>query len=67
MSKRNTPAFAIVRIDDASEDTSIENRFAIQKVMLVLEEAEDEVERLNKLNADKACHYFVRTTRLRMK
>lgn len=67
MSKRNTPAFAIIRIDDHEEKTPIENVFTIQKVMLVMEEAQEEVNRLNKLNADKGCKYFLKQTRLRMK
>lgn len=68
MSKRNTPAFAIIRIDDeVSADLLPEDRFVIQKIMLVMEEAEEEVDRLNKLNAGKGCKYFMKQTRLRMK
>ncbi len=54
------PVFAVVRVDEfASGDSAI----TIKEVLPTVEEAEHEVERLNKLQAGKECHYFCQHTR----
>lgn len=69
MKKPNTPAYAVVRLDyflieGAIDATSLENAVTVKEVLLDQGRAEAEVERLNKLNADKQCRYFCQYTRL---
>lgn len=59
--REKIPVFAVVRIEDAF--TSIENGITIKEILPTLEEALREVERLNKLQASKRCHYFCQQTR----
>ena len=59
--------YAIVRIDgDVSlEDIALaEHLITVKKIVRSYERATSEVERLNKLNADKGCVYFLQMTRL---
>jgi hypothetical protein len=63
MRKRNTPVYAIVRIDDNPSET-VENCITIKEIVWSLEEAETEVARLNELNRSKGCRYFWQYTRL---
>jgi hypothetical protein len=56
------PGFAIVRIDlDVRND---EDRITVKSVVRTLEVAISEVERLNRVNADKSCLYFWQYTRV---
>ncbi len=56
--------YAIIRSDDFLDDCDIQSRITVKKVVLTLERANLEVERLNKTNANKQCHYFHLLTRL---
>jgi hypothetical protein len=70
MKRPNTSAYAVVRldsfqIDGGTVDTDrLEHAITVKEVLLDQARAEAEVERLNKLNADKRCHYFCQHTRL---
>jgi hypothetical protein len=70
MKRPNTPAYAVVRldyflIDGGTVDAAhLERAVTVKEVLLDQARAEVEVERLNKLNADKQCHYFCQYTRL---
>ena len=59
------PADAVVRIDGYL-DAGIpkESLITVKEVWLAREEAENEVARLNALNADEGTYYFVQYTRL---
>ena len=61
---RYAHVFAIVRVDDLFEDSPLENRITITKVLLSEDAAEREVKRLNKLNKDKGAVYFWRVGRM---
>jgi hypothetical protein len=57
--------YAIVRLDQfLPEDSDLESRVAVKKIVWTVEEAQAEVDRLNKLNGPKGARYFWRTTRL---
>jgi hypothetical protein len=75
---RNAPnrifdhVYAIVRIDSSAQplDASGNISFDCVTVLKVVWEEEDavvEVERLNALNGDKGCRYFMQVTRLKRK
>jgi hypothetical protein len=55
--------FAIIRVE-TSGDYSWQNRVTVTKIMKDEEMAKQEVERLNKLNAEKGCLYFLQITRM---
>jgi hypothetical protein len=55
--------YAIIRIE-TSGDYSWENRVTVTKVVKDEETAQREVERLNKLNAEKGCLYLWQITRM---
>lgn len=54
--------YAVIRIDDFNAEFG-DNAISIKEILPTMEEAIQEVERLNKLNAEKECHYFWRMTR----
>ena len=54
--------YAVVRVDDFHEAFG-DDAISIKEVLPTMEQAIHEVERLNELNSDKACHYFWCTTR----
>lgn len=54
--------FAIVRFDHSAR--SLEIAITVKEIVRSLDIAEAEVNRLNELNADKECIYFLQTTRL---
>lgn len=63
--------YAVIRIDRGStmdavlgwpDDISCP-MITVKEILPTLEEARDEVERLNQLQAEKGCHYYVETTR----
>jgi hypothetical protein len=70
MKRPNTPAYAVVRLDyfqidgGAVDVARLERAISVKEVLLDQARAEAEVERLNKLNADKQCRYFCQCTRL---
>ena len=70
MKQPNTPAYAVVRLDhflidgDASDSVRLQRAVTVKEVLLDEASAQAEVERLNKGNADKQCHYFCQYTRL---
>lgn len=53
--------FAILRVELDVRDP--EQAVAVKEVLPTVEEAEEEVQRLNRLNADKNCRYIWRATR----
>jgi hypothetical protein len=62
---RSDQVYAIVRIDDfLGNDTPIEHRITVKKVMPDAENAEREAERLNRLQKDKGVRYFSQITRM---
>lgn len=66
MSKKTrayTALFAIIRIDSESKG-SLQNRITVTKIVLSLEEAEQETQRLNELNGPKGCVYYWQSTRM---
>jgi hypothetical protein len=57
--------YAIVRYEtDADLSTPIDLRVTVKKIVTDPQYGEAEVERLNELNKDKGCHYFMQVTRL---
>ena len=54
--------YAVVRIDDFLADSG-DAAITIKEIVPTMEEAIQEVERLNKLNASKEAHYFWQLTR----
>jgi hypothetical protein len=57
--------YAIIRLDEFLSGAAPDrNLITVKKVVRSQEEAEREVHRLNKLNADKGCQYFYQITRL---
>jgi hypothetical protein len=58
---RKIPVYAIVRLDLGVANPEL--AVAIKEVVSTLQEAEAEVQRLNRLNADKNCRYIWRATR----
>lgn len=55
-------AFAVVRLDEGPGDDT--GRITVKEIFWTLEHAEQEVARLNELNADKGCRYFWTPTRV---
>lgn len=55
--------FAIIRVE-TSGDHSWEHRVTVTKIVKDEERANQEVERLNELNAEKGCLYFSQVTRM---
>ncbi|HEX2330210.1 MAG TPA: hypothetical protein VHN74_15905 [Candidatus Angelobacter sp.] len=55
---------AIIRIDLPLDQGAPENSIAVVKVMSSKLMAEDEITRLNNINAGKSCRYTLQTTRL---
>lgn len=57
--------YAILRYDEFQDNsTAIENRVTVTRVILEEAIARAEVQRLNSMNAQKGCRYFVQATRL---
>jgi hypothetical protein len=56
-------AFAVVRTDHFQ--AADENRVTVKEIVWSLEEAEQEVARLNALNPDKDCSYSWQATRVK--
>jgi hypothetical protein len=57
--------FALVRVDsDHGVGAALENRVTVKRVMRSESGARSEADRLNALNSDKGCYYFVQMTRL---
>ena len=58
--------YAIIRLDrDVISGGIIDrNQVMVKKVVLSKEKAEQEVDRLNRLNSDKGCEYYYQITRL---
>jgi hypothetical protein len=57
--------YAILRYDEFQDSsTTIENRVTVTRVMLEEANARAEVQRLNAMNAQKGCRYFMQATRL---
>lgn len=65
------PAFSVVRVTmDRLPTATTETVDAIIKVVRVvwsIDEAETEVERLNSLNEERCCLYFVQHTKVRVR
>jgi hypothetical protein len=56
------PAFAVLRVDpDIRRD---EDRVTVKEVVWSINDAQNEVDRLNHVNADKGCLYFWTPTRV---
>jgi hypothetical protein len=56
--------YAVVRYEtDADENTPIDLRVTVKKVVVDPHHAEEEVKRLNNLNKEKNCYYFYQVTR----
>lgn len=63
--KKYGHVYAIVRYEtDADQATPIEIRVTVKKIVTDAHHAEREVQRLNDLNKDKGCYYFMQVTRL---
>jgi len=56
--------YAILRIDLPVSQDNPENSIAVVKVFSSEKTAEEEVLRLNGINAEKGCRYVLKTTRL---
>lgn len=54
--------FAVIRVDGGSF-ADVADSITVKEILPTLEQAVAEVERLNKLNADKGCRYLWQTTR----
>jgi hypothetical protein len=57
-------AYVIVRFDGFHDDADPETAITVKKVVWDQATAEREVERLNRLNAEKGCVYFWQMTRV---
>jgi hypothetical protein len=57
---RIVQVYAVVRIDEYSSGT---DAITVKEILPTMEQAEREVERLNRLNSDKGSHYFWQATR----
>lgn len=53
--------FAVIRVD--SDIKSAEKAVTVTEILPGIDEAASEVERLNRLNANKGAHYFWQATR----
>ena len=60
-------AWAVVRLDFMSEGMLRPERVTVARVFLTHEKADEEVVRLNAVNQEKDCLYFVTVTRLERK
>jgi len=58
---RKVPVYAVLRLELNVADPDL--AVAIKEIVPSLQEAEAEVERLNRINADKNCRYILRATR----
>jgi len=57
--------YAILRYDAfQGPSTPIENLISVKRILLDEEKARAEVERLNGLNEEKGCRYFMQATRM---
>jgi hypothetical protein len=58
--------YAIIRLDEPAHISGAGNEdlITVKKIVRTKTEAEQEVQRLNIVNADKGCRYFYRITRL---
>lgn len=56
--------YPIVRIDTPFDQNYPTNTVTVVKVLTSQQSAENEVSRLNQINADKSCVYFYCTSRL---
>lgn len=56
--------YAIVRFDSCSSSSRIENGATVVKVFSSRELADQEADRLTRINYGKSCTYVVQTTRL---
>ena len=52
--------YAVIRVDDYA---ILEDSVTVKEVLPTMDQAAEEVERLNRLNKDKQAHYFWQTTR----
>jgi hypothetical protein len=59
--------YAVIRIDEYFEDTDMEKRITVKEIVETIDEADEEVKRLMKLNAEKGCKYFWQTTRMKLR
>jgi hypothetical protein len=65
MARQTHHAYAVIRFDAfLGEDVAIPQRITVKEVLTSQEAAEQEVARLNELNADKGCVYFWQMTRV---
>lgn len=72
MKRPNTPVYAVIRLDYSMADLSTIGPstpqasviVTVKEIVMTPEAAEAEVERLNKVNAEKSCRYFWQHTRL---
>ncbi len=63
--KPKVPVYAVVRVDGfLNPETDLQARITIKEIVRERETAECEVERLNRLAADRSCVYFWQATRL---
>ena len=64
--RRFVPGYAIVRVDNFQDVdvAGIENVITIKRIMFDEIEAQKEMDRLNDLNGEKGCEYFVQYTRV---
>ena len=65
-SSKYDQVYTIIRLDK-SADTDLlpnQNLITVKKVVRSEEVAQREVERLNRVNADKACEYYYQISRL---
>lgn len=62
MSKNTVNVYAIIREDDWVQKAR--DRIYVKEIVSSLEEAEQEVKRLNALNCGKGCFYYFQTTRM---
>jgi hypothetical protein len=58
---RKVPVYAVLRLELNVADPDL--AVAIKEIVPSLQEAEAEVERLNRINADRNCRYILRATR----
>ncbi len=64
MTAATRQVFVILRADAYEENESVVEHVTVKKVVADEERARQEVERLNAINAEKGCRYYIEVARL---
>ena len=62
--KKYDHAYAVIRVDDGINFLYAEAKIMVKLILFEEQDAKNEVERLNLVNADKGCRYYYQITRI---